>query len=156
MTRPVRPPIPATGTGGPAEREPTARVAGRHGPDLGGATELRRPAGVPARARVVVAGTTGPAPLAAAVGTPVVRLCAPVVPAERWAPHGVPHLLLGDRAAPCAGTRARRCPVPGRPCLDGIDDADVLAAVAALWGSPADSRRRRRGQGEQTDRGAAV
>ncbi|MET7292932.1 glycosyltransferase family 9 protein [Streptomyces griseoloalbus] len=142
-------------TGGPAERELTARVAGRHGLDLGGATDLRQLAGVLARARVVVAGNTGPAHLAAAVGTPVVSLFAPVVPAGRWAPHGV-HLLLGDRAAPCAGTRARHCPVPGHPCLDGIDDADVLAAVAALWGSPANPLRRRRGQGEQKDRGAAV
>jgi ADP-heptose:LPS heptosyltransferase len=96
-----------------------------------------------------VAGNTGPAHLAAAVGTPVVSLFAPVVPAERWAPYGVPHVLLGDRRAACADTRARHCPVPGHPCLDGIGDAEVLAAVAALTDDPAD-------QGEQTERGAAV
>jgi ADP-heptose:LPS heptosyltransferase len=136
-------------TGGRAERELTARVAGRHAVDLGGATDLPQLAGVLAAARVVVAGNTGPAHLAAAVGTPVVSLFSPVVPAERWAPYGVPHLLLGDRHAPCAGTRARHCPVPGHPCLDAIRDAEVLAAVATLTNHPAD-------QGEQTERGATV
>ncbi|MEV5433642.1 glycosyltransferase family 9 protein [Streptomyces sp. NPDC052701] len=142
-------------TGGRAERELTARVAGRHAVDLGGATDLRQLAGVLAGARVVVAGNTGPAHLAAAVGTPVVSLFAPVVPAERWAPYGVPHVLLGDQGAACAHTRARHCPVPGHPCLDGIGDAEVLAAVAALRGS-GDDQGDPRDPGEQTERGAAV
>ncbi|MGV9566619.1 glycosyltransferase family 9 protein [Streptomyces sp. NPDC003480] len=119
-------------TGGPGERDLTAKVAGDHGLDLGGATDLRHLAGVLAGARVVVVGNTGPAHLAAAVGTPVVSAFAPVVPAERWGPYGVPYVLLGDQTAECAGTRARRCPVPGHPCLDGVSDAEVLAAVAAL------------------------
>jgi ADP-heptose:LPS heptosyltransferase len=109
-------------------------VAGRHALDLGGVTDLRQLAGVLARARVAVTGNTGPAHLAAAVGTPVVSLFAPVVPAERWRPYGVPFVLLGDQRAACAGTRARRCPTPGHPCLDGIGDAEVLAAVAELSG----------------------
>ncbi|QGZ47694.1 glycosyltransferase family 9 protein [Streptomyces sp. QHH-9511] len=125
-------------TGGPAEKPLTARVAGRHGLDLGGATAgLAALAGVLARARVVVAGNSGPAHLAAAVGTPVVSLFAPVVPAERWRPHGVAHVLLGDQDAPCALSRARICPVEGHPCLDGVSDAEVVAAVSALLGREA-------------------
>ena len=50
------------------------------------ATSLAELAGVLERAACVVVGNTGPAHLAAAVGTPVVSLFAPVVPAERWAP----------------------------------------------------------------------
>ncbi|WP_418960807.1 glycosyltransferase family 9 protein [Streptomyces tritici] len=120
-------------TGGPAERALTAHVAGRHGVDLGGRTTgLGDLASVLARAGSVVTGNTGPAHLAAAVGTPVVCLFAPVVPAERWRPYGVPHVLLGDQGAPCALTRARVCPVPGHPCLDGVTDAEVVAAVTAL------------------------
>lgn len=61
------------------------------------------------RAECVVAANTGPAHLAAAVGTPVVSLFAPVVPVERWRPYGVPVVVLGDRTAPCRGTRARAC-----------------------------------------------
>ncbi len=121
-------------TGGRAEKDLTAEVAGTHALDLGGATDLHQLAGVLAGARVAVVGNTGPAHLAAAVGTPVASLFAPVVPAERWGPYGVPHVLLGDQAAPCAGTRARQCPAPGHPCLDGVGDAEVLAAVAALGG----------------------
>lgn len=101
-------------TGSPADRALTARVAGDDGLDLGGRTSLAELAAVLARASVVIAGNTGPAHLAAAVGTPVVSLFAPTVPASRWAPYGVPHVLLGDPEAPCAGSRARVCPVAGQ------------------------------------------
>jgi len=80
----------------------------------------------------VVVGNTGPAHLAAAVGTPVVSLFSPVVPAVRWRPWGVRHELLGDQRAACAGSRARVCPVAGHPCLDGVAVAEVVAAVERL------------------------
>jgi hypothetical protein len=44
----------------------------------------------------------------------------------------VPHVRLGDADAPCRDTRASACPVPGHPCLSGIDPADVVAAVGLL------------------------
>ncbi|WP_432573108.1 glycosyltransferase family 9 protein [Kineococcus sp. SYSU DK005] len=119
-------------TGGPGERELTAAVAGSRAVDLGGRTDLPGLAAVLAAADAVVVGNTGPAHLAAAVGTPVVSLFAPVVPAQRWGPHGVPHVLLGDQGAPCRGTRARECPVPGHPCLAGVGAREVVAAVEAL------------------------
>jgi ADP-heptose:LPS heptosyltransferase len=121
-------------TGGPHERALTARVAGDTGVDLGGRTSFAELAAVLDGAGAVVAGNTGPAHLAAAVGTPVVSLFAPVVPAERWAPYGVRHVLLGDQAAPCRGTRARLCPVPGHPCLTSVEPADVVAAVEEMTG----------------------
>ncbi|MBB1154554.1 glycosyltransferase family 9 protein [Amycolatopsis dendrobii] len=104
--------------------------------DLSGRTTLLELAAVLAGAEAVVAPNTGPAHLAAAVGTPVVSLFAPVVPAARWAPFGVPAALLGDQHAPCRGSRARTCPVPGHPCLDGIDPAEVVAAVEELAKRP--------------------
>ncbi|MFC7824954.1 glycosyltransferase family 9 protein [Streptomyces sp. NPDC057375] len=119
-------------TGGPGERDLTAHVAGRHGTDLGGRTDAPELAAVLAGASVVVTGNTAPAHLAAAVGTPVVSLFAPVVPAERWRPYGVPYVLLGDQDAPCAGSRARDCPVPGHPCLNTVTATDVAAAVEKL------------------------
>ncbi|HEY0126144.1 MAG TPA: glycosyltransferase family 9 protein, partial [Blastococcus sp.] len=119
-------------TGGPDERELTAAVAGRSGVDLGGATTLPDMAALLDGAAAVVVGNTGPAHLAAAVGTPVVSLFAPVVPAARWAPYGVPMVLLGDQAAPCRDTRARECPVPGHPCLTSVTADDVVAAVEKL------------------------
>jgi ADP-heptose:LPS heptosyltransferase len=123
-------------TGRTEEKDLTARVAGHAGRDLGGRTDLPGLAAVLAGAAVVVAGNTGPAHLAAAVGTPVVSLFAPTVPAARWAPYGVPTVLLGDQDATCAGTRARECPVPGHPCLSSVRPSDVVAAVAGLTEEP--------------------
>jgi ADP-heptose:LPS heptosyltransferase len=123
---------PVLVTGAPGEEDLTAAVAAAGGIDAGGSTSLAELAGVLAGAAVLVCGNTGPAHLAAAVGTPVVSLFAPVVPADWWAPYGVPVVLLGDQHAPCRGTRARVCPVPGHPCLDGIDPAEVVEAVAKL------------------------
>jgi len=118
-------------TGSTGERPLTARVAGSHRPavrDLGGATTLAGLAEVLAGAEAVVVGNTGPAHLAAAVGTPVVSLFAPTVPAERWRPWRVPHVLL-HRDLPCAGCRARVCPIEGHPCVDTLGPGDVLEAL---------------------------
>ena len=114
------------------ERELTAFVAHGVAVDLGGRTTFAQLAAVIENARVLVAGNTGPAHLAAAVGTPVVSLFAPVVPAGRWAPYGVPTVLLGDQRAPCQSSRARLCPVPGHPCLSEVTSEQVVKAVREL------------------------
>jgi ADP-heptose:LPS heptosyltransferase len=129
-------------TGAPAERRLTATVAaaatspGRvH--DLGGGTDLAALAGVLRGADAVVIANTGPAHLAAAVGTPVVSLFAPVVPEIRWAPYGVPRIVLGDPDAACRGSRARTCPVEGHPCLGSVTTSDIVAALNVLAGDVA-------------------
>jgi ADP-heptose:LPS heptosyltransferase len=123
-------------TGDGSERALTSMVAGgapvERVVDLGGRVDLGGLAEVLSRAEVVVVGNTGPAHLAAAVGTPVVSLFSPVVPAVRWRPWEVPYELLGDQEAACAGSRARVCPVAGHPCLDGVPVAEVVAAVERL------------------------
>ena len=116
-------------TGSREQKSLTAEVAAGGGLDLGGTTDFAELAAVLDRARVVVAPNTGPAHLAAAVGTPVVSLFAPVVRAARWAPYGVPTAVLGDQHAPCQDTRARVCPVSGHPCLSKVTTEDVLRAV---------------------------
>jgi hypothetical protein len=100
--------------------------------DLAGTTDVTGLAAVLREAAVVVVGNTGPAHLAAAVGTPVVSLFAPTVPATVWAPYGVPRVLLGDEDAPCSGSRATRCPVPGHPCLASVTAREVLDAIHHL------------------------
>ena len=116
-------------TGSPGERSLTARVAGNCGVDLGGRTSLAELASLLAGADAAIVGNTGPAHLAASVGTPVVSLFPPVVPWEKWAPYGVPVTRLGDQAAACADSRARECPIPGHPCLAGVSAQDVVAAL---------------------------
>ena len=121
-------------TGGPDERALTAGVAsGAPGVlDLGGRTDLAALSAVLAGADAVVVGNTGAAHLAAAVGTPVVSLFAPVVPAVRWRPYRVRQVLLGDQTAACRDTRARDCPVPGHPCLGDVVPEEVRDAVRWL------------------------
>jgi len=128
-------------TGSPSERKLTARVAvgaqavGLAGAervrDLGGTTDLAQLAGIIEKAAAIVVGNTGPAHLAAAVGTPVVSLYAPTVPAVRWRPWRVPHAILNE-AVPCANCRAKTCPVEGHPCIDSLPLATVVSAVHSL------------------------
>jgi ADP-heptose:LPS heptosyltransferase len=119
-------------TGSPQEKLLTAAVAGEDGVDLGGRTRYDELAELLRHASCVVVGNTGPAHLAAAVGTPVVSLFAPVVPARNWAPWRVPSILLGDQEAACRDSRARDCPIPGHPCLNAIDPEEVVVAVRKL------------------------
>ncbi len=127
-------------TGGSDERDLTAYVAADRAPNLAGALSLPELADLYAGADAVVVPNTGPAHLAAAVGAPIVSLFAPVVPAERWAPHGTTSIVLGDQHAACAGSRARMCPVSGHPCLDSISPHEVVDAVRALTGGRNNSR----------------
>ena len=119
-------------TGSADEATLTGFVADGQASDLGGQLSLPELAGVLAGAEVVVVPNTGPAHLAAAVGTPVVSLFAPVVPAQQWAPYGVPRVLLGDQQAACRNTRMRTCSVPDHPCLSSIHPREVVAAMAEL------------------------
>ncbi|WP_025618513.1 HAD-IIIA family hydrolase [Salinispora cortesiana] len=123
-------------TGGPDEVALTARVAGGFAADLGGGTELADLAATVAGAAAVIVGNTGPAHLAAAYGVPVVSLFAPTVPFGQWGPWRVPTVRLGDPDAPCRGTRAATCPVPGHPCLSRIRPEEVLTALTLLGVAP--------------------
>lgn len=128
--------IPVVVTGSKDETELTACVAGDVGVDCGGRFDVAELAAVLAGAAAVAVANTGPAHLAAAVGTPVVSLFAPVVPAIRWAPYGPRVQVLGDLQAPCRDTRATVCPVPGHPCLSGVAPREVVRALLEVLGEP--------------------
>jgi HAD superfamily hydrolase (TIGR01662 family) len=121
-----------TVTGGPHERDLTRRVSAPGARDLGGRTTWAELAGVFAGAACVVVGNTGPAHLAAAVGTPVVSLFAPTVHFGQWAPYRVPLVRLGTATAPCRDTRVTECPVPDHPCLTDVPPQAVVRAVTTL------------------------
>ena len=128
-------------TGGSAERHLTAVIRAGAASELvhdrTATTDLAGLAHLLRGADAVVCGNTGPAHLAAAVGTPVVEAFAPVVPAHRWRPWGVPHVILGDQDIACAGCRARSCPLEGQPCLRPYSASAVVDAVRRLAGPPA-------------------
>lgn len=123
-------------TGGAAERPAVDAVLATAGPsridDRTGRTDLADLGHLLGGAEALVCGNTGPAHLAAAVGTPVVQAFPPVVPAHRWRPWAVPHVLLGDQDVACAGCRARSCPVPGQPCLAPFTADAVVDALGRL------------------------
>lgn len=120
--------------------EVDAALGDRRGPlitRLGGCTSLAELAAVITDADAIVVGNTGPAHLAAAVGTPVVSVFAPVVPWFRWAPWRVPTRRLGNQAIVCAGCRSRACPRPGQPCLGEVTAPALWQAVEELTGAGA-------------------
>lgn len=123
---------PVVLTAGPGERADADAVRGRmrreaavaEPPGLGALVDLL------AGARLVVAGDTGPAHLAAAAGVPTVVLFGPKDPAV-MAPRGprVRALRAGVRCSPCA---LRFCPDP--VCMTRLEVGDVARAALDLLG----------------------
>jgi heptosyltransferase-2 len=100
--------------------EPIASLVGRDNPEL-----------LPtllARLAVLVSGDSGPAHLAAALGTPVVVLFGPTDPA-RSAPRG--RVTTIAKAVPCAPCFYPRCPID-HICMRAIGVDEVADAVEAL------------------------
>jgi ADP-heptose:LPS heptosyltransferase len=118
--------------GSAAERDLCRFVSGDSALDLSGRTTFAEFAAAVRDARALVVGNSAGIHVASAVGTPVVSIFAPTIPARRFAPWRVPHVLLGDADIACAGCRARICPVPGQPCTGVVEPADVVGALDAL------------------------
>ena len=107
-------------TGAASESNLCDFVAGTSARNMAGKTSLSELARVIADASAIVVGNTGAAHVAAAVGTPVVSLFAPTIPAMRFRPWMVEHVLLGDQDICCAGCRARVCPRGDHACIDDV------------------------------------
>lgn len=106
---------------------------------LPGALTLPEFAALLERAALLLANNSGPAHLAAAVGTPVVDLYALTNP--QHTPWGVPHVTL-SHDVPCRGCLASVCPEGHHLCLAGVAPEQVAAAVASLLaGRSAPARR---------------
>ncbi|MBV9271228.1 MAG: glycosyltransferase family 9 protein, partial [Candidatus Eremiobacteraeota bacterium] len=120
--------------GTPAERALAAYIADAQ-PNVvnaAGETTFVEFASIIRDALAVICGNTAATHVASAVGTPVVELFAPTIPAERFHPWMVPHVLLGDQQAPCRGCRSRVCPLEDQPCLAVVTVDDVIEALRTL------------------------
>lgn len=80
------------------------------------------------RADVVIANNSGPAHLAAALGTPLVSLYAMTNP--QHTPWMVQHDVL-QHDVPCRWCSRSECPELHHRCLTGVDPAQVVVAVQA-------------------------
>ena len=121
-------------TGGADERDLCAFVAGDHAANLAGKTDFRMLARVIADAQAIVVGNTSAAHVAAAVGTKVVSIFAPTIPASRFRPWSVEHVLLGDQEIGCRGCRARVCPREDHACVACVSIDEIGNALFSLLG----------------------
>jgi heptosyltransferase-2 len=102
-----------------------------------GALGLRVSAAVIARAAVLVTNDSLPLHLATAVGTPIVAIFGPTVPAFGFGPRGprnrvVEHPSLACR--PCSTHGPATCPLGHHRCMRDLSVESVAAAVAAVSG----------------------
>lgn len=98
-----------------------------------GATSLGELAALIGGAAVLVANNSGPAHLAAALGTPVVVLYALTNP--QHTPWQVPARVL-SRSVPCRWCLKSRCPQVHHECLAGVGADEAAAAALALAHHP--------------------
>jgi heptosyltransferase-2 len=113
-----------TETGSP--RMPVTSAAGE--------LDLLESAALIAGARLLVSGDSAPVHLAAAVGTAVVAIFGPTVPAFGFAPWGVPHLIVEKDlpCRPCSDHGPERCPLGHFRCMRDISEEEVMRAVVEL------------------------
>jgi ADP-heptose:LPS heptosyltransferase len=118
--------------GGAEDMEAIGRLRAAAGPGavpFAGVLDVAHLAALLALAPVFVGNNSGPAHLAAAVGTPVVDLYA--LTNLQHAPWGVPSRVLAHDV-PCKGCRKSVCPVGHHGCLRGVPPVSVVDAVLEL------------------------
>jgi lipopolysaccharide heptosyltransferase II len=132
---------------GTAEDRATARaIIGSTPPlaldDWTGLFDLKQLTALVERAAVFVGADSGPAHLAAAVGTPVVALFSGTNDPRQWSPWG-PQVTVLRHETSCSPCHRTECPLAGHPCMSGLVPERVLEAVrsklydAALATNPA-------------------
>jgi lipopolysaccharide heptosyltransferase II len=122
--------IVVTGDAGEvALAEQVQRAAGLPGRSLAGRLELAELAALIEAAPLVLTGNTGPAHVAAAVGTPVVDLYALTNP--QHTPWRVPSRVL-SRDVPCRWCYSSVCPEGHHRCLRGVAPEEVVEAALSL------------------------
>lgn len=99
--------------------------------DLVGALSIPELAALLELADVAIGGDSGPAHLAAAVGTPVVSLFSGTNLASQWRPWG-PHVQVLQQPVPCSPCFRHRCPWREHPCMSGITPQQAAQAVSLL------------------------
>ncbi len=82
--------------------------------------------------RLFIGVDSGPAHIAAAVGTPVVSLYSGTNMADQWAPRG-PRVTVIQKRTPCSPCELQVCPI-GNECMRQISVDEVLAAVKTFLG----------------------
>lgn len=128
--------------GTPDERELCLEVAALARVPVGvlaGRTRVAELVALLAGARAVVANDSGAAHVASAVGTPVVSVFGPTVPAQgyvAWGPASVTVEHAGLACRPCHRHGPRRCPLAHHRCMRELTAERVLEALEELLRAP--------------------
>jgi len=88
-------------------------------------------AAVVKQADLLVGADSGPAHLAAAVGTPVVVLFSGTNSPGQWQPCGLRVCTLRSET-PCSPCHRKTCPIGEHPCMRRIQPADVIRSLTGL------------------------
>jgi heptosyltransferase-2 len=126
--------------GSPAERtlcEEIAKLAGGGYAILAGRSKVPELAALLARSRALVTNDSGPGHVASAVGTPVVTIFGPTVPAFGYAPFGVANRLVEHPSMPCRPCHPhgpKVCPLGHHRCMREITPQTVLRAIHEVVG----------------------
>jgi heptosyltransferase-2 len=117
--------------------ESVAAAAPGRAHSAAGTVGLRESAALIARAAVLVTNDSAPLHLATAVGTPIVAVFGPTVPAFGFGPRGtrdavVEHPSLACR--PCSAHGPQVCPLGHHRCMRELSVEVVAAAVATVSG----------------------
>ncbi len=100
---------------------------------LAGRTPIPVLAALLARSRVLVSNDSGTGHVAAAVGTPVVTIFGPTVPAFGYTPYGTAHRIVehaGLDCRPCHAHGPDACPLGHHRCMTDLPVAKVLEQIA--------------------------
>jgi heptosyltransferase-2 len=127
---------PVVIVGGPEDRELGAAIASG-APDrvrnAAGELSLRASAALIDRSRLLVTNDSAPLHLASAVGTPIVAIFGPTVPAFGFGPRGPDNHVVevsGLACRPCSSHGPMVCPLGHHRCMLDLTVDEVLVAVS--------------------------
>lgn len=108
-----------------------AVTGGRNWPalaDLTGQLSLRETAAILEQADLLIGADSGPAHLAAAVGTAAIALFSGTNRVRQWRPWGR-RVLVARYGVSCSPCHLRQCPLPDHPCMTGLTPEAVMRKV---------------------------
>jgi len=105
-------------------------LSGVPGVNLAGKLSLRQSMALYKCMQLAVCVDSGPAHLAAAVGTPTAAIFGPTDP-ERWRPYGAKTMAIYDETLPCRPCHYKKT-CTDRPCLTQLDPERIVNGCANL------------------------
>ena len=125
--------------GGPSDRAVAQAILGPMPPvgvvDAAGQCSVDELAAVLSACDLFIGADSGPAHLAAAVGTPAVVLFSGTNSPRQWQPCG-PEVRVLRHRVPCSPCHRQRCPWAHHPCTRGLTPERVAAEVESLITEP--------------------